>query len=105
MLFGKAHKAEDADEKLVKLEAFVERLYPGRWQEPRAVNAKELKATTVLGMHIDEASAKVRTAPDGRGARLRATDMGLGDTSAQRSCCARGRRTACEERENAGRAR
>jgi nitroimidazol reductase NimA-like FMN-containing flavoprotein (pyridoxamine 5'-phosphate oxidase superfamily) len=61
MLFGKAYKVEDADEKLEKLEAFVERLYPDRWPELRPVNAKELKATTVLGMHIDEASAKLRT--------------------------------------------
>jgi nitroimidazol reductase NimA-like FMN-containing flavoprotein (pyridoxamine 5'-phosphate oxidase superfamily) len=63
MLFGKARKVADAEEKLTKLEAFVERLYPGRWQELRPVNVKELKATTVLGMHIDEASAKVRTGP------------------------------------------
>lgn len=61
MLFGKARKIDDAPEKLAKLEAFVERLYPGRWPELRPVNAKELKATTVLGMHIDEASAKVRS--------------------------------------------
>jgi nitroimidazol reductase NimA-like FMN-containing flavoprotein (pyridoxamine 5'-phosphate oxidase superfamily) len=61
MLFGKARKIEDPAEKLAKLEAFVERLYPGRWQELRPVNAKELKVTTVLGMHIDEASAKVRS--------------------------------------------
>jgi nitroimidazol reductase NimA-like FMN-containing flavoprotein (pyridoxamine 5'-phosphate oxidase superfamily) len=60
MLFGKAHKIEAAAEKLARLEAFVERLYPGRWPELRPVNAKELKATTVLGMHMDEASAKVR---------------------------------------------
>jgi len=61
MLFGKAHKIEDAAEKLAKLESFVERLYPGRWQELRPVNAAELKVTTVLGMHVDEASAKVRS--------------------------------------------
>lgn len=61
MLFGKARKIGDAAEKLAKLEAFVERLYPGRWRELRPVNATELKATTVLGMHIDEASAKVRS--------------------------------------------
>jgi nitroimidazol reductase NimA-like FMN-containing flavoprotein (pyridoxamine 5'-phosphate oxidase superfamily) len=61
MLFGKAHKIEDAAEKLAKLKAFVERLYPGRWEELRPVNAKELKVTTVLGMHVDEASAKVRS--------------------------------------------
>jgi nitroimidazol reductase NimA-like FMN-containing flavoprotein (pyridoxamine 5'-phosphate oxidase superfamily) len=60
MLFGKAHKIEDSVEKLAKLEAFVERLYPGRWQELRPVNAEELRVTTVLGMHVDEASAKVR---------------------------------------------
>ena len=60
MLFGKAHKIEGAAEKLARLEAFVERLYPGRWPELRPVNSKELKATTVLGMHMDEASAKVR---------------------------------------------
>jgi hypothetical protein len=29
----------------------------------RPVQAKEIKATTVLGMHIDEASAKIRTGP------------------------------------------
>jgi nitroimidazol reductase NimA-like FMN-containing flavoprotein (pyridoxamine 5'-phosphate oxidase superfamily) len=63
MLFGKAYKVEDPAHKLAKLEAFVERLYPGRWQELRPVSAKELKATTVLGMHIDEASAKIRTGP------------------------------------------
>ena len=61
MLFGKAHKIEDAAQKMARLEAFVERLYPGRWDELRPVNAKELKAATVLGMHIDEASAKIRS--------------------------------------------
>ena len=61
MLFGRARKIEGAAEKLAKLEAFVERMYPGRWPELRPVSAKELKATTVLGMHIDEASAKIRS--------------------------------------------
>jgi len=61
MLFGKPRKVEDAADKLAKLEAFVERLYPGRWRELRPVSAKELKLTTVLGMDIDEASAKLRT--------------------------------------------
>ncbi len=61
MLFGKAHKVEDAAEKLARLEAFVERLYPGRWPELRPATAAELKSTTVLGMRIDEASAKMRS--------------------------------------------
>lgn len=63
MLFGKPYKVEDPAEKLVKMETFVERLYPARWRELRPVTRQELKATTVLGMHIEEASAKVRTGP------------------------------------------
>jgi len=62
MLFGRAHKVTDADEKRAKLENFVNRIAPGRWPELRPVNKKELKATTVLGMEIAEASAKVRAA-------------------------------------------
>lgn len=63
MLYGKPYKVEDLDEKLAKMEAFVERLYPGRWPELRPVTRQELKATIVLGMHVAEASAKVRSGP------------------------------------------
>lgn len=63
MVFGKACKIEDPGEKLAKLEAFVERMYPGRWQELRPVSAAELRSTTVLGMRMDEASAKLRSGP------------------------------------------
>lgn len=62
MLFGKAHKVEDPAGKLARMEAFVERIVPGRWQGLRSVNRKELRATTVLGMAIEEASAKIRAA-------------------------------------------
>lgn len=63
MLFGRPYKVADPQEKLAKMRTFVERLYPGRWEHLRPVNRQELKATTVLGMQIDEASAKVRTGP------------------------------------------
>ncbi len=63
MAFGKAKKIDDPDEKLAALEAFVERMYPQRWKQLRPVQRKELKATTVLSMPIDEASAKVRSGP------------------------------------------
>ena len=63
MMFGQARKVEDADEKLASLEAFVERMFPGRWKDLRPVNRKELKATTVLWMEMTEGSAKVRTGP------------------------------------------
>ncbi|MFO1195900.1 MAG: pyridoxamine 5'-phosphate oxidase family protein [Burkholderiaceae bacterium] len=61
VLFGTPFKVEDPDEKREKLRAFVERVYPGRWDALRPVTRQELKATTVLGMAIDEGSAKVRT--------------------------------------------
>jgi len=62
MLFGHAHKVTDPAAKLAKLENFVNRIAAGRWEGLRPVNKQELKATTVLGMEIAEASAKVRAA-------------------------------------------
>ena len=61
ILFGKPYKVEDPAEKLLKMERFVERIYPGRWKELRPVNRQEIKATTIIGMEIGEGSAKVRT--------------------------------------------
>lgn len=61
MLFGRAHKVEEEGAKLRALENFLERMFPGRWQQLRPAMTKEIKATTVLGMAIEEGSAKVRT--------------------------------------------
>jgi len=63
MLFGRPCKVEEPQDKLAKMRTFVERLYPGRWDQLRPVSRQELKATTVLGMQIEEASAKVRIGP------------------------------------------
>lgn len=63
MLFGRAHALVEEAEKRDAMEAFVERFYPGRWATLRPVTRKELKATTVLALDIDEASAKIRTGP------------------------------------------
>jgi uncharacterized protein len=63
MLFGRPYKVEQPAEKLAKMEAFVERMYPGHWASLRPVTKQELKAMTVIGMEIDEASAKIRTGP------------------------------------------
>jgi len=49
------------DEKVAQLDAFIEKLVPGRTDVLRASTEQELKATTVLGMTIAEASAKIRT--------------------------------------------
>lgn len=60
MAFGTAAKVEDPVEKQAGLNAFVERIYPGRNKVIRPINAQELKATTLMGMTIEDASAKVR---------------------------------------------
>jgi nitroimidazol reductase NimA-like FMN-containing flavoprotein (pyridoxamine 5'-phosphate oxidase superfamily) len=63
VVLGTATPVEGPDERLVALEAFVERLIPGRWGEVRPPTRQELKATRVLAMTLDETSAKVRTGP------------------------------------------
>ena len=63
MLLGRARLLKDRTEKLAALEAIVEHIVPGRWAEARQPNENELKATAVLALPIDEASAKVRTGP------------------------------------------
>jgi len=65
MLFGAFALVEDADERMRAFEAFTEKLLPGRWDEVRQPDAKELKATEILALEIDEASAKVRSGPPG----------------------------------------
>ncbi len=60
VVLGTATPVEDADEKLAALEAFTEKLLPGRWAEARQPSRKELKATSVLRLPLDEASAKIR---------------------------------------------
>ena len=61
VILGKAVLVEDPDEKGKVLEAFTEHVIPRRWPEIRWPNDLELKATSVLKLPIDEASAKVRT--------------------------------------------
>ncbi len=63
MLLGRARLVEDRREKLAALEAIVEHIVPGRWAEARRPSENELKATAVLALGIDEASAKIRTGP------------------------------------------
>jgi uncharacterized protein len=63
VVLGHATPVEGPDERLLALEALTERLVPGRWAEVRPPSRKELKATRVLAMTLDESSAKVRTGP------------------------------------------
>lgn len=63
VVFGKATAIESADLKLEALRALSEHMIPGRWDEVRPPSDKELKATTVLSLPLEEVSAKVRTGP------------------------------------------
>jgi uncharacterized protein len=63
MLFGEARPVRSAAGKRRALEAFTEKLVPGRWSDVRHPTLRELEATAVLRLPIDEASAKVRSGP------------------------------------------
>ena len=60
VVLGRAREITDAAAKLAFLDALVERVAPGRSRSVRAPNAKELAATRVIALPIDEASAKIR---------------------------------------------
>jgi nitroimidazol reductase NimA-like FMN-containing flavoprotein (pyridoxamine 5'-phosphate oxidase superfamily) len=63
MAFGRAQSLEGIEEKTEALRDFTEDLFPGRWEALRPMTAQELKATSVLWMDIEEATAKVRSGP------------------------------------------
>ena len=61
VLFGKAEKVTAENELYQALEVFTNKMQPGRWNDVRKPNEGEWKATMVLSIEIDEASAKIRT--------------------------------------------
>lgn len=63
MLLGHARRVEDLEEKRAASQVIVEHIVPGRWRDVRPPTEKELAATAVLAMRIDEASAKIRSGP------------------------------------------
>ncbi|HKT83963.1 MAG TPA: pyridoxamine 5'-phosphate oxidase family protein [Solirubrobacterales bacterium] len=63
VLFGEGRWVDGEEKKLAALEALVEKLAPGRWGDARVPTAKELRATAVLKLPLQEASAKIRTGP------------------------------------------
>ncbi|MBX2843079.1 MAG: pyridoxamine 5'-phosphate oxidase family protein [Flammeovirgaceae bacterium] len=63
VIFGKAREITNFDEKNEALFKVMEQMLPGRWEEIRQPNEKELRVTKVLAIKIDSASAKVRVGP------------------------------------------
>ena len=63
VVFGQAEEIISKEEKVEALKVISEHILPGRWNAVRKPNDKELKATTVLSMKIEQASAKLREGP------------------------------------------
>jgi nitroimidazol reductase NimA-like FMN-containing flavoprotein (pyridoxamine 5'-phosphate oxidase superfamily) len=61
VILGTATLVSGFDEKFAVLKGLIDHVAPGRWDHIRHPNEKELAATSVLSIPIEEASAKVRT--------------------------------------------
>jgi nitroimidazol reductase NimA-like FMN-containing flavoprotein (pyridoxamine 5'-phosphate oxidase superfamily) len=62
VLFGQGRLVPE-DEKYGALKVISEHIVPGRWEEVREPDERELKATHVIAIPIHEMSAKIRTGP------------------------------------------
>ncbi|WBU52610.1 pyridoxamine 5'-phosphate oxidase family protein [Paracoccus sp. SCSIO 75233] len=62
VIHGQARKVT-GDELGQSLDAILDHLLPGRSAEVRPMNAQERKATGVIALEIEHASAKIRTGP------------------------------------------
>jgi nitroimidazol reductase NimA-like FMN-containing flavoprotein (pyridoxamine 5'-phosphate oxidase superfamily) len=63
VVLGKATLVDDPTEKIEALRLLSEHIIPGRWADSRQPNERELRATSVLRVPIEEFSAKVRSGP------------------------------------------
>lgn len=63
VLFGTGRLLDDPAEKMAALELLTEHVAPGRWNDTRLPTGKELNLTSVIELHIQSASAKIRTGP------------------------------------------
>jgi nitroimidazol reductase NimA-like FMN-containing flavoprotein (pyridoxamine 5'-phosphate oxidase superfamily) len=63
VVLGEATLVDDPEEKLAALRVLSEHILRGRWDDARRPNERELKATSVLRVPIEEFSAKVRIGP------------------------------------------
>jgi nitroimidazol reductase NimA-like FMN-containing flavoprotein (pyridoxamine 5'-phosphate oxidase superfamily) len=63
VLLGRARAVDDPDEQRLACREIVEHVVPGRWEDVRPPSENELKATAIVAMPIDQASAKIRSGP------------------------------------------
>lgn len=63
VVIGQATEVREPAAKLNAMRCIVEHVLPGRWAEVRPPTRKEVDATIVLSLPLDNLSAKVRTGP------------------------------------------
>ena len=63
VILGAATEVTERAAKQAAMHALVEHVIPGRWNDARPPSEEELRATTILAIPLDEASAKVRIGP------------------------------------------
>ncbi|MCT9930896.1 pyridoxamine 5'-phosphate oxidase family protein [Planotetraspora sp. A-T 1434] len=63
MIYGEARLVEEDGERLDALRAITEQLAPGQWDAVRPPDRKELAATAVVALSLEEASVKIRVGP------------------------------------------
>jgi nitroimidazol reductase NimA-like FMN-containing flavoprotein (pyridoxamine 5'-phosphate oxidase superfamily) len=63
VVLGRAREVTDGDAKLRAMQRVVEHVVPGRWSDARRPSDAEIKATTILALPLDEASANIRSGP------------------------------------------
>ncbi|MFI6287928.1 pyridoxamine 5'-phosphate oxidase family protein [Streptomyces sp. NPDC051018] len=63
VVHGPAHQVTDPEEKRAALDALVDQVVPGRSRDSRPANPKELAATAVIRLDLNEVSAKLRSGP------------------------------------------
>ena len=63
MIYARPRAVTDPQEKLAGLRCVSEHLAPGQWDYARRPNRKELAATRLLALTLDEASVKIRSGP------------------------------------------
>jgi nitroimidazol reductase NimA-like FMN-containing flavoprotein (pyridoxamine 5'-phosphate oxidase superfamily) len=79
VIYGRPRAVTDPEEKLTGLRAVVEQLTPGRWGVARLPSRKELAATAVLALSLEEASVKTRQGPPGDDEEDYALDVWAGE--------------------------
>lgn len=63
VVLGKGRLVDDTDEKMRAFEAIANKMDSNRWDQARKPTDKEQRATLVVAVPIESASAKIRTGP------------------------------------------